>query len=279
MPPSARRAPPCLPFPSSHTSLSSSQMIYFKPHGVESIRMMRHMRDSGYLAMLSASDRQRLLLFFITLRITASTQEAIACLFESRRPQLAEQIGARLLRAGLTRHIPHIQVGVRLLRFSLSTMYWRRAISGLANPYLRALSVFGLGALPLSQEGRRPPRARGRAPHPRRGAALAVGARGRAQGGGAAAARRLAHAHDARGGRAARVPHRRPPLPLGRCAALRRRRAGGAAARRDDVEDADPRRRRPHRPPRAPPLILYMTYEPTASNAASAASPSPRSPR
>ena len=30
-------------------------------------------------------------------------------------------------------------------------MYWRRAISGLANPYLRALSVFGLGALPLSQ--------------------------------------------------------------------------------------------------------------------------------
>ena len=50
------------------------------------------MRDSGYLAMLSASDRQRLLLFFITLRITASTQEAIACLFESSPPQLAEQM-------------------------------------------------------------------------------------------------------------------------------------------------------------------------------------------
>ena len=77
--------------------------------------MMRYMRDSGYLAMLSASDRQRLLLFFITLRITASTQEAIACLFESSPPQLAEQmlaqVGARLLRFSLPRdprsHTPH----------------------------------------------------------------------------------------------------------------------------------------------------------------------------
>ena len=58
--------------------------------------MMRYMRDSGYLAMLSASDRQRLLLFFITLRITASTQEAIACLFESSPPQLAEQMLAQV---------------------------------------------------------------------------------------------------------------------------------------------------------------------------------------
>ena len=112
-------------------------MIYFKLHGVESIRMMRYMRDSGYLAMLSASDRQRLLLFFITLRITASTQEAIAC--SSSRP----------CRSSPSRCSRRSACASPLLAVDdvLAPRHLR------PHPYLRALSVFGLGALPLSQEG------------------------------------------------------------------------------------------------------------------------------
>ena len=35
-------------------------------------------------------------------------------------------------------------VGVRLLRFSCGGTYWRRCISGLANPYVSPIAVAGL---------------------------------------------------------------------------------------------------------------------------------------
>ena len=213
--------------------------------------MMRYMRDSGYLAMLSASDRQRLLLFFITLRITASTQEAIACLFESSPPQLAEQMLA--------------QVGVRLLRFSLSTMYWRRAISGLANPYLRALSVFGLGALPLSQEGALA----------RRALEVELLIRGEAQLSlWVPEAVRKAVARRRRGGSLTLTMHEEAEPREFRTGDLLFLWDGApltAAAEQAAPPPAATTSKTPTLAvvvridsPRAPPLILYMTYEPTA---------------
>ena len=213
--------------------------------------MMRYMRDSGYLAMLSASDRQRLLLFFITLRITASTQEAIACLFESSPPQLAEQMLA--------------QVGVRLLRFSLSTMYWRRAISGLANPYLRALSVFGLGALPLSQEGALA----------RRALEVELLIRGEAQLSlWVPEAVRKAVARRRRGGSLTLTMHEEAEPREFRTGDLLFLWDGAPLSAAAEQAAPPPAATTSKTPtlavvvridsPRAPPLILYMTYEPTA---------------
>ena len=158
-------------------------------------------------------------------------------------------------------------------------MYWRRAISGLANPYLRALSVFGLGALPLSQEGALA----------RRALEVELLIRGEAQLSlWVPEAVRKAVARRRRGGSLTLTMHEEAEprefrtgdlLPLGRCAALRRRRAGAPPPAATTSKTPTLAVVVRIDSPRAPPLILYMTYEPTASNAASAASPSPRSRR
>ena len=44
---------------------------------------MRVLRDCAYLSLLTDADRGRMLLFLLQLRVSAATQEAIACLFES----------------------------------------------------------------------------------------------------------------------------------------------------------------------------------------------------
>ena len=106
------------------------KFLFFKLHGNQAVRLMRMLRDCGYLSLLTDADRGRMLLFLLQLRVSAATQEAIACIFESSSPMQSE---------ALMRH-----VGVRLLRFSCGGTYWRRCISGLANPYVSPIAVAGL---------------------------------------------------------------------------------------------------------------------------------------
>ena len=104
--------------------------LFYKLHGYESVQLMRVLRDCGYLSLLSPPDRARMLLFFLQIRVTIATQEGIACLFESSSPAQSE---------AMMRH-----VGVRLLRFSVGGLYWRRCLSGLSNPYVSPLAVHGM---------------------------------------------------------------------------------------------------------------------------------------
>ena len=67
------------------------------------------------------------------MRITPATQEASTCVFEASSPKQAVELFER--------------VGLRLLRFSLGGMFWRRAQSALSNPFLSPVSVYGLEPL------------------------------------------------------------------------------------------------------------------------------------
>ncbi len=106
------------------------KFLFLKLQGNETVRFMRLLSITSYLSRLSDADRGRILLFLLQLRVSAATQEAIACLFESSSPAQSE---------ALMRH-----VGVRLLRFSVGGIYWRRCLSGLSNPYISTTAVTGL---------------------------------------------------------------------------------------------------------------------------------------
>ena len=50
------------------------KLLFMRFHGNESIRLMRLLRDVGYLMMMTLEDRQRLLYFLLRQRITPATQ-------------------------------------------------------------------------------------------------------------------------------------------------------------------------------------------------------------
>ena len=68
------------------------KFLFFKLHGNQAVRLMRMLRDCGYLSLLTDADRGRMLLFLLQLRVSAATQEAIACIFESSSPMQSEAL-------------------------------------------------------------------------------------------------------------------------------------------------------------------------------------------
>jgi hypothetical protein len=112
------------------------KLLFMRFHGNECIRLVRLLRDIGYLMLMTLEDRQRLLYFLLRQRITPGTQEAAASLFESCTPKQTELI----LKT----------TDVRLLRFSVGGPYWRRIASSLSNPYLTAAAIYGLEISPIT---------------------------------------------------------------------------------------------------------------------------------
>ena len=50
------------------------KFLFFKLHGNQAVRLMRMLRDCGYLSLLTDADRGRMLLFLLQLRVSAATQ-------------------------------------------------------------------------------------------------------------------------------------------------------------------------------------------------------------